>query len=46
MNKNDQKGIGDDDEESMLMVRRSGSVVGEGNEGMAGMIKDANWVRS
>ena len=49
-NKNDaereDEGIGDDDEESMMMVRRSGSVVGEENEGMAGMIKDANWVRS
>jgi len=49
-NKNDAErddgGIGDDDEESMMMVRRSGSVVGEENEGMAGMIKDANWVRS
>jgi len=40
------EGIGNDDEESMMMVRRSGSVVGEQNEGMAGMIKDANWVRS
>mgnify|MGYP007042131988 CR=1 FL=1 len=38
--------VGDDDEESMMMVRRSGSVVREGNEDMAMTMRDANWVRS